>query len=240
MTLDVSESTSSPLASSPTGSPVLCPFFGRRKGRPLGLARQHAFEHMLPSWEWMAARSLCPDKPLWLEIGFGFGDHMLAWLQRYPDRHIIGAEVFQNGIAHFLTQVSPQDQARCFLWPRPVEGLWNHLPDQSLDGILVYFPDPWPKARHHKRRLIQPAFLKTCARVMKPQGRIHFASDHADLVDHVCTVFRQDAAWRWVEGVQDGNSQNWPAWPPDMPASRYFHKAVQQGRPCGFGIWELM
>ncbi len=122
--------------------------------------------------------------PLWLEIGFGAGEHLAHQAALYPEVGIIGCEPFINGIATLLALVpppqggAPPNNIRIFNGDARL--LIEKLPDASLEKVFILYPDPWPKARHHKRRLISKEFLNNLACVMKPGAELRLATDHGD------------------------------------------------------------
>ena len=118
--------------------------------------------------------------PRTLEIGFGMGDALLDLAQAHPQRDFVGVEVYPPGIGRFLLRVEQAGLSNVrVICADAVEVLGRHLPPGSLDELLVLFPDPWPKKRHHKRRLVNAAFLGLAARVLRPGGRLHIATDWA-------------------------------------------------------------
>ena len=216
-------------------------FYGRRKGRPL---TEHALSTMgtvLP--ELSVHRWLQPGQwpqHVWLDVGCGSGEHMIQWLEHHPRDCAIGAEVFLNGLAQCTAHLSEQDYPRCSLYPDPVQTLWPLLPPASLDGIWLLFADPWPKTRHHRRRLLQHSFLDQCSRVLKPGACLHVASDHPGLIAHSLSQLHTHPAWNHVDGADFDDlvlSRPWPAWPETWPTTRYYRKAVQQGIRCMWTSW---
>jgi tRNA (guanine-N7-)-methyltransferase len=119
--------------------------------------------------------------PRTLEIGFGMGDALLALAQAQPQRDFIGVEVYPPGIGRFLLRVEQLGLRNVrVICADAVQVLDRHLPSGSLSQLLVLFPDPWPKKRHHKRRLVNDAFLALAARALAPDGQLHVATDWAD------------------------------------------------------------
>lgn len=126
-------------------------------------------------------RAFGRQAPRTLEIGFGMGDALLALAQAQPQRDFIGAEVYPPGIGRFLLRVEQLGLRNVrVICADAVQVLDRHLPPGSLSQLLVLFPDPWPKKRHHKRRLINAAFLALAARALAPDGQLHIATDWAD------------------------------------------------------------
>ena len=222
-----------------TGSTPL--FFGRRKGRPLGIEKQSAIAS-LPQFDVARWQHHWPQE-VWIEIGFGFGEHLLDHLKCHPQRHIIGVEVFENGMAHACHVLAQQQDAvhrRCSLVHAPVQTLWPQIGPASVAGIHVLFPDPWPKIRHHKRRMISPPFLQLCTRLLRPGGQLHFASDHAGLVADTYDLVQACPAFVWQEGQHLRDPAAWPDVALDhWPKTRYGQKAGRQGRSFAYMVWQL-
>jgi tRNA (guanine-N7-)-methyltransferase len=204
-------------------------FYGRRKGR--GLSRIFAqrarmrLQHLSVD-RWV---HVWPER-VWIEIGFGFGEHLVHWLALHPDRHIVGAEVFENGIVSCVNQLPVHDEGRVAIFDQPVAALLDTIPDQGLQGMIVRFPDPWPKRRHAGRRLIQDTFLDQWARKVCVGGELHFASDHRQLIDFSCAILKRHGRWTCMMQTTT-RPQGWAT-------SRYEDKALNRGDVCHYGVWK--
>ncbi len=180
---------------------------------------------------------------LYLEIGFGGGEH-LAWQagaqpdpgsdpgpDQGPDLGIIGAEYFVTGVASLLDQLPEgPETARLRLYVGDARDLMACLPDALFDKIFILFPDPWPKRRHHKRRLIQPATVATLVRLLKDGGELRFATDDPSYLPWALEHLTAEPALAWqVAGPAD-----WRQRPADWPATRYERKALKAGRRPAF------
>jgi tRNA (guanine-N7-)-methyltransferase len=175
--------------------------------------------------------SAFPQRPsaLWLEVGFGSGEHALAQIAAHPDAGLIASEVFDNGICSLLSHLVPEGEeasaalpANLLLWTDDARTLLRLLPDASLDRLFLLFPDPWPKARHAKRRFVHPALLPLLGRVLKSGAQWRLASDDA--------VYQE-----WVAEVMAGQSlfdvpPPAAARPAGWPPTRYEAKALREGR----------
>jgi tRNA (guanine-N7-)-methyltransferase len=116
--------------------------------------------------------------PVWLEIGFGDGGALIATAQSYPEINFLGIDVHLPGVGHILKRISDEDLSNVrLICADAVEILQNHLKMQSLERVLLFFPDPWPKKRHHKRRIVQPDFVRLLKTHLKPGGIFHMATD---------------------------------------------------------------
>ncbi len=170
-----------------------------------------------------------PDGPLWLEVGFGGGEHALAQVRAHPEAMLIACEVFENGICSLLSALVAEGEevnaplpCNLFLWTEDARILLKTLPDACLDRLFLMFPDPWPKARHAKRRFIHPAQLPLLARVLKPGAEWRVASDDPTYQAWVRDVMASQA--EFTDGEPTTTRPD--GWPP----TRYEAKALQAGR----------
>ncbi len=175
-------------------------------------------------------RTLAPESTeIWLEIGFGGGEHLAAQAARRPDILSFGAEPFLNGVASALRHIEEAGLTNIRLHAGDARGLMANLPDACLDRLFILFPDPWPKARHNKRRLIQPDFIEAAARLMKPGTILRFATDWADYADQSLEMFRKSPRFVWVAECAD----DWRLPPADHVTTRYQEKRLGDCDP----IW---
>jgi len=165
--------------------------FGRIKSRAVKPRQAALFDTLLPSIRVPDPKAgpvdpaaLMPGAAeVWLEIGFGGGEHMAAQAGRRPDVLVIGCEPFVNGVASALRHVDEGGLKNVRLHPHDGRDVVAALPDASLDRVFILFPDPWQKARHNKRRLLKPAFLAELVRALKPGGLLRFVTDWQDYAD---------------------------------------------------------
>ena len=170
-----------------------------------------------------------PPAPLWLEIGYGMGSHVLHLARSHPDTNIIGAEPFLNGTAKVVRGAADEGLSNLRLFRGDVRNFLAEVPDASFGRIYILFPDPWPKARHNKRRLIRTAFIHELSRVMEQGGRLTFASDIPHYVDWALTRLRSHQ--RNHPGAGFAMSERDPKQPPDgWPGTKYEAKARREGR----------
>lgn len=168
-------------------------------------------------------------REVWLEIGFGGGEHLAAQAARDPGVLILGAEPFVNGVASALRHIEEAGVSNVRLHSGDARDLMALLPDSSIDRLFILFPDPWPKLRHHKRRLVDSAFLTEAARLIKPGGRLRFATDWADYADQVLTLLHGRTDFAWTAEVAD----DWRTPPTDHITTRYEDKRLGDCAP----IW---
>jgi tRNA (guanine-N7-)-methyltransferase len=158
----------------------------------------------------------------WLEIGFGGGEHLAAQAARRPDVLFIGAEPFQNGVASALRHIDEAGLNNVRVHDGDARELLARIPDASLERIFLLFPDPWPKARHHKRRLLQRDTAAELARTLKPGGRLRFASDWADYVNWSLEILSATPGLTWSAD----RAADWRTPPADHVTTRYEEKRL--------------
>ena len=199
--------------------------FGRIKSRPIKPRQAALLDTLLPKIAFDPATPLTGET--WLEIGFGGGEHLAEQAARHPDVGLIGAEPFVNGVASALRHIDERGLANVRLHQGDARDVLSALPDASLSRVFILFPDPWPKARHHKRRLIQPETVAELARVLRPGGRLRFATDWADYANRALETFLASPHLRWTAGRAD----DWRVPPPDHVTTRYEEKRLGDCAP---------
>ena len=157
-----------------------------------------------------------------MEIGFGGGEHLVGQAQAHRDILMLGAEPFLNGAASALRHIHEADLTNVRLHVGDARDLLAALPPQSLDRVFILFPDPWPKTRHHKRRLVQVETVGALARLLKPGGGLRFATDWADYADWTLERLRAEPRLRWTARRAD----DWRAAPADHVSTRYQAKSL--------------
>lgn len=162
-------------------------------------------------------------RPLWLEIGFGGGEHLVHMAARYPEVALIGCEPFVNGIAMLLGKIRAAGVTNLALHPGDVRDLFDVLPDGCLSRVFLNYPDPWPKARHHRRRFVTPGYLGPLARCMAAGAELRVATDIPDYVRQTLEEVPQ-AGFDLV--AQGGLGAAWDDW----LSTRYEQKALREGR----------
>ena len=206
--------------------------FGRLKSRPIKPRQAALMEARLPELRIpggpVSPSALMPRaRETWLEIGFGGGEHMAAQAARAPDVLILGAEPFVNGVASAVRHIDEQRLQNVRLHDGDVRDLIARLPDASLARTFILFPDPWPKTRQQKRRLVQPELVAELARTLEPGGRLRFASDVASYVDQALERFIANPAFGW----QAARADDWRIPPADHITTRYEEKRLGDCAP---------
>jgi tRNA (guanine-N7-)-methyltransferase len=210
--------------------------YGRRRGHPLRPRQQRLLDITLPRIEITATQAAdppaafgMPGAPVWLEVGFGGGEHALDQVEANPSVAYIASEVFENGLCSLLTRLVAEGEEatgalprNLRLWPRDARHLLGALPAGALDRLYLMFPDPWPKARHAKRRFVHPSLLPLVARALRPGGEWRIASDDPTYQAWVTEVMADAADFAPVsrDTVR----------PPGWPGTRYEAKALREGR----------
>ena len=175
-------------------------------------------------------RALKPDATdVWLEVGFGGGEHLAAQAGRHPEVLSLGVEPFLNGVASAVRHFEAARLTNVRLHVGDARHVVARLPDSCLDRVFILFPDPWPKARHAKRRLVNPEFLAALARVMRPGARLRFATDWADYANQVLAITASGRPFRWLAERAD----DWRVPSADHVTTRYEEKGLGDCAP----IW---
>ena len=207
--------------------------YGRRQGPALSARQAKLVHELLPRLRVAPASLRAPQNlfaspvdDVWLEIGFGGGEHLAWQAAANPGIGFIGCEAYVNGIAKLLTAVEEQDLRNIRVHGGDARDLVSNLPDGSIGRIFLLFPDPWPKRRHHKRRMIAPLMLGEFHRVLKPGGLLRFASDSRDYVAWTLIHVRAQDGLEWTANTPE----DWRRRPSDWPGTRYEAKAREHGR----------
>jgi tRNA (guanine-N7-)-methyltransferase len=208
--------------------------YGRRKGHRLRPGRQRLLDERLPDIALQVPESgridpasLFPGRSrLWLEIGFGGGEHLAAQAAAHPDVGVIGCEPYLTGVARLLSMAGTLDNVRVVVDDARL--LLAALPSGSLERIFILFPDPWPKARHHKRRIVNPLTAAEFARLLVPGGELRLATDDMSYVRAMLVSLLPRPELDWLAA----GPSDWRERPADWPPTRYEEKAKAAGKAC--------
>lgn len=210
-------------------------FYGRLKGKHLKKSQEGYLEEDLAelspglvTWDESPARDnldldgLFGGNDVWLEVGFGGGEHVIHQAGENPDVGIIGCEPYINGVAMLLGKVRKASVDNLRIYPGDVRDMFDVLPDASISKAFLLYPDPWPKARHHRRRFVTPEHLEPLARVLKQGAEFRVATDIPDYVRQTLEEVPQAGFAR----VGDDMATPWGDW----ISTRYEQKALREGR----------
>ncbi|HCQ58406.1 tRNA (guanosine(46)-N7)-methyltransferase TrmB [uncultured Roseovarius sp.] len=221
----------------PTGAPWRN-FYGRFKGKTLRPSQETYLEEDLaklspgavdwdvnPDRQPIDLKSLFGDREVWLEIGFGGGEHMVHQAVQNPQAGIIGCEPFINGVAMLLGKIRAAEAQNVAVYPGDARNMFDVLPEGSVSRAFLLYPDPWPKARHHRRRFVTQEHLQPLAKVLKKGAVFRVATDIPDYVRQTLEEVPR-AGFEWLaEGPEDWR-RPWEDW----ISTRYEQKALREGR----------
>jgi len=206
--------------------------YGRRQGHRLRAGQAALVEDLLPrvavpeDGTLTAERLFGADRPLQLEIGFGAGEHLAEQAEAAPDTGFIGCEPFLNGVVGALAQIRDRGLRNIHLHMGDALDVLDRLPDASLTHVYLLHPDPWPKARHAKRRMVNPGPLDRIAAKLKPGGEFRFGTDDPTYCRWALMVMNQRRDLVWTARI----AADFLTRPADWPATRYERKARREGR----------
>ncbi|MEO0390784.1 MAG: tRNA (guanine(46)-N(7))-methyltransferase TrmB [Pseudomonadota bacterium] len=213
-------------------------FYGRLKGKHLKASQERYLSEDLAALspgavEWDSNPDRAPldldalggGKPIWLEIGFGAGEHLVHQAARNPDVHIIGAEPYINGVAALLGKIRRAGVRNLSVHPGDARDLFDVLPAASIARAFLLYPDPWPKSRHHRRRFVTPEHLVPLAQALQPGATFRVATDIPDYVRQTMIQVPQHG-FTWTAQRAADWQQPWDDW----LSTRYEQKALREGR----------
>ncbi len=214
-------------------------FYGRLKGKALRDSQKVYLDEDLAKlspgavgWDEnpdrlpLDLKALFSGRPVWLEVGFGGGEHMVHQATQNPDVGIIGCEPYINGVAMLLGKIREAGVDNVAVHPGDVRDMFDVLPDDSIDRAFLLYPDPWPKARHHRRRFVTPEHLDPLARVLKKGAIFRVATDIPDYVRQTMEQMMARDDFEWLAEGPDDWRKPWDDW----ISTRYEKKALREGR----------
>lgn len=220
----------------PTHAPLRT--FGRSRARQLSARQQRLIDILLPELAIPVAepgsfdpKSLFESpEQVWLEIGFGGGEHLSGQAALHPKIGFLGCEPFVDGMAKALGQIEDEALENVRLFMDDARKVMEGFADASIDRCFVLFPDPWPKTRQQKRRLIQPDFLDLLHRILKPGAKVRFATDVKSYADEALWKFQRHGGFEW----QAEKADDWRVAPEDHLTTRYESKQLGDCAPVWF------
>ena len=213
-------------------------FYGRRGGHKLRPRRQKLVDELLPRIRLLIESGQIDlsvefgseIKEFWLEVGFGAGEHLAEQARLNPHVGFIGCEPFLNGVAALLSKIDVNNLCNVRIFDDDACLLLPLLAEASIARCFVLFADPWPKARHHRRRFIEPENLNFIARILKNDAELRFASDHMEYVSWALEHITRHPEFKWpVRSLND-----WQVAPDDWVKTRYEKKALAKGDACAY------
>ena len=221
----------------PSGAPWRN-FYGRFRGKTIRASQQEYLDSDLESlspgpvgWDVNPDRTpldlaaLFGGKDVWLEIGFGGGEHLVHMAKTYPQIGLIGCEPFINGVAMLLGKIRQAEVENLAVHPGDARDLFDVLPDESISKVFLNYPDPWPKKRHHRRRFVTPEHLEPLHRVMKAGAELRVATDIPDYVRQTLEQVPRHG-FEWLAETPRDWREPWDDW----ISTRYEQKALREGR----------
>jgi tRNA (guanine-N7-)-methyltransferase len=206
--------------------------YGRSRGKALRAGQERLLAEALPLFsitpEALAVGRAFAAEPreVWLEIGFGAGEHLIEQAKANPDVGLVGCEPFLNGVAVALAGLKREQIANVRLRRGDAQAVIEAAPDGFFSRVFILYPDPWPKRRHHKRRVVAEGMIEALARVMRSGGELRFVTDVDDYAGWTLKRFLASPHFRWTANRADDWRRPWPEWRP----TRYEAKAREGGR----------
>jgi tRNA (guanine-N7-)-methyltransferase len=212
--------------------------FVKREGR-LTKGQQRALDELFPEFGFSRDESIFDlnekfgrDAPKIIEIGFGTGTSLAEMAKSHPENDYLGIEVHRPGVGNLLLQVERDAITNIrVMCDDAVEVLENNIADRSLDAVYLFFADPWHKKKHHKRRIVQQAFVQLLRKKLKTHGIFHMATDWQDYAEHMMQVMGEAEGFENMAGI--GNYI-------ERPEYRPLTKFEQRGQRLGHGVWDLI
>ncbi len=213
-------------------------FYGRVKGKTLRPAQETYLDEDLAALspgavDWEVNPERLPldlkarfgDRPVWLEVGFGGGEHLVHQAAQNPDVAIIGCEPFLNGVAMLLGKIRAAGVTNLAVYPGDARNLFDVLPEGAMSKAFLLYPDPWPKKKHHRRRFVTPEHLDPLAEVLAPGAEFRVATDIPDYVRQTLVEVPK-AGFDWLAERPGDWRAPWGDW----LSTRYEQKALREGR----------
>lgn len=206
--------------------------YGRSRGKALRPGQERLLNEALPLFS-IAPEALAaglafatPPQEMWLEIGFGAGEHLIEQAKANPGVGVVGCEPFLNGVVAALAGLERERLSNVRLRRGDAQSVIEAAPDSFFSRVFMLYPDPWPKRRHHKRRLVTMGVIEALARIMRSGAELRFATDVDDYAGWTLARFLASPHFRWGATRADDWRRSWPEW----RSTRYEAKARNEGR----------
>jgi len=213
--------------------------YGRKLAKPLKKTSEARLEKYIPHY----SISLENDQPVdmgrlfdhepkeyWLEIGFGKGEHLIAQAKANPDIGFMGCEPFINGVSGLVDHMEREKVHNIRFFNNDARLLMDALGDKTISRAFILFPDPWPKKRHHKRRIVSQGNIKVLSKLLKDNAELRIGTDHHDYCRWILARLMENPDFSWKSDHPD----DWHKRPDDWPATRYEKKALKEGRKSSY------
>jgi len=210
--------------------------YGRSRGKALRAGQQRLLAEALPLFlitpEALAPGQAFapPPREVWLEVGFGAGEHLIEQAKANPDVGVVGCEPFLNGVVALLAGLKREQLLNVRVRLGDAQAVVEAVPDGFFSRVFILYPDPWPKRRHHKRRVVSVDMIDALARVMRRGGELRFVTDVDDYAGWALKRFLASPNFRWTADRADDWRRPWPEWRP----TRYEAKARKEGRGSAY------
>ncbi len=215
-------------------------FYGKRLGRKLRSRQKELLAVDLKKLNVLNFLDTTPDgkqkldltvafpgkSSVWLEVGFGSGEHLLDHAKLNSDTGFIGCEIYLNGVASLLGKLREENVDNILVYPDDIRNLFPYFPEQSVTRVFVLYPDPWPKKKHHRRRFVTPEHLEPLARIMKPDAQLRIATDISDYARQTVEQLHLNPNFEWEAERAVDWKRPWKGW----QSTRYEKKALLGGR----------
>lgn len=200
---------------------------GRKKSRTSSQKNQQIYKEIFPKYK-LDINSIDFNQynDIELEVGFGYGEHLIWQALNHPNKLFLGAEPFRSGVINTIREIERHKLNNIRIHDDNVIDIIENLPNEILSSIFILFPDPWPKKRHHKRRFISQNNLKKIHHVLKNRGRLVLATDHKDYLHSILLNININDQFEWL----CENTDHFYSKPYEFPKTKYERKAIKNGR----------
>ena len=209
--------------------------FGRIRGRNINQNKLNFLNNILPKYQIIIENNQLKNYPkndqtTFFEIGFGYGEHTIHKAILYPNVNFIACETYINGIISILDKIEKNNLKNVFIYNQDARILLEQIQDNSIDKFFILFPDPWPKKKQNKRRIINDNFINLLVKKLKKNGKLLFSSDIIDYIEWTINIIHNKLKFNF----DINNLENCKTEPKDWITTRYQNKAIKEGRECYF------